>query len=321
VVLCAYTEQRWSLLCNGLTSVLAQSPQPHQAIVVIDHNDDLLRRTADTFPEVDVVANAGEKGLSDARNTGVDRASGEVVAFLDDDAAAEPGWLAALSEAYSDPHVIATGGSVLPRWSVPMPRWFPEEFLWVVGCSYRGAADMRIPIRNPIGANMSVRRELCVAVGGFNTGLGRIGSTPLGCEETELAIRMGNASEHAVVQFVPAARVHHDVPPERGQWSYYVSRCWSEGLSKAIVARLVGTSAGLATERRYTRQVLPRGFAKAIGEGLRGDWWGLLRAGAIVAGISVTAAGFVRGWFVALPPSVRDASAAGTPNADGGQSR
>ena len=43
-----------------------------------------------------------------------------------------------LVSAYRDPDVLGAGGWIIPAWQLGMPAWFPEEFLWVVGCSYRG---------------------------------------------------------------------------------------------------------------------------------------------------------------------------------------
>jgi hypothetical protein len=283
------------VLCHAIESVTAQAPAPLETIVVIDHNDALLARVRDAFPHVEALANAQAQGLSGARNTGMGHASGDVVAFLDDDAVAEPGWLAALTEAYADATVVGTGGVVLPLWRSGRPAWLPDEFLWVVGCTYRGVPDHAAPIRNPIGANMSLRRAPCLAVGGFSNGLGRVGRTPLGCEETEIAIRLRQADPSAVVLQVPGARVDHEVLPERTLWSYFVARCWSEGISKAIVSRLVGAEAALAAERSYVTRTLPTGALRELRAALRGDRWAVARAFTLLAGLAITGAGYVRG--------------------------
>jgi GT2 family glycosyltransferase len=295
VLVCAYTEARWAALGEAIASVLAQSPPPLQTIVVIDHNEALLDRVRAAFPQVEALANAQARGLSGARNTGVAHARADVVAFLDDDAVARPGWLAALTEAYADPDVVGTGGVVLPRWEAARPAWLPDEFLWVVGCTYRGVPDRAVAIRNPIGANMSLRRDPCRAVGGFSNGLGRVGRTPLGCEETEIAIRLRQADPRAVVLQVPDARVDHLVPADRARWAYFVARCWSEGISKAIVSRLVGTEAALAAERSYVTRTLPTGLLRELRALLRGDGWAAARAAVLAAGLGVTGAGYVRG--------------------------
>ncbi len=300
MIICAYTDRRWSVLVDAVASALAQTPAPLEVVLVIDHNDDLLARArAELAPARDglvVVANAQQEGLSGARNTGVARAAGDVVAFLDDDAVARPGWLAALTEAYaSDAGVIGTGGVALPRWETGKPNWFPEEFLWVVGCSYVGLPTEPAPIRNPIGANMAFRRAACNDAGGFSHGIGRVGKTPLGCEETELSIRVRAAHDGATILQVPGAAVDHLVTAERVEWDYFRRRCWAEGLSKALVTDSVGHDAGLASERAYATRTLPLGVLHGVADALRGDLSGLRRAAAIVAGLGITTAGFVRG--------------------------
>src|SRR4029077_6201031 len=125
---------------------------------VIDHAPDLLDEARALWPDLKVVANRERKGLSGARNSGVAEASGEVVAFLDDDAIAAPEWLARLAAAYADPKVVGAGGTVRPRWVEGKPGWFPPEFDWVVGCTHSGMPQTLEPVRNLVGANMSFRR-------------------------------------------------------------------------------------------------------------------------------------------------------------------
>ncbi len=191
VVVCAYTERRWDTLVAALASVRHQRRAADQTVVVVDHNDTLLARCRGAFgPDVAVVANQDAQGLAGARNSGVAVATGDVIAFLDDDAAADPGWLEALVEQFADPGVAGAGGLVRPVWpGDTRPRWFPPEFDWVVGCSHRGLPEVVAPVRNPIGASMTMRRRLFDELGGFDTAMGRVGTVPLGCEETEFAVR------------------------------------------------------------------------------------------------------------------------------------
>lgn len=296
VVICTYTDARWRLFEAAVASVEAQSAPAHEIIIVIDHNPELHARAQQTWPDHVVIENAHGRGLSGARNSGVERASGTVIAFLDDDAAAEPDWLARLCAPFGDPMVAAVGGGVVPDWSAGAPGWFPNEFLWVVGCSYTGLpAAEGTPIRNPIGANMAFRKDVLDAAGAFREEIGRVGALPVGCEETEVSIRARRLGYEIV--YVPSARVHHVVPADRGTWSYFRRRCLSEGRSKAVVARFVGSDEALASERSYATRTLPLGVLRALGDGVRGPQRGaaLGRAGAIVAGLTVTTAGYLEG--------------------------
>ncbi len=286
---------------SAVASVGRQTRQAIETIVVIDHDSELLERASAALGNVHVMASSGKPGLSGARNTGVMAAHGEIIAFLDDDAIADDTWLEELASAYDDPDVVGAGGVARPRWEAGAdPRWLPEEFYWTVGCSYRGLPTQRAQIRNPIGANMSFRRAVFAQIEGFKSDIGRVGSTPLGCEETELSIRAQQAYPGGILLHVPAARVEHAVPVERQRWAYFRSRCWAEGLSKALVTEKVGTQEGLSSEWTYTLRVLPPGVLRGLSDGVRGDHTGFLRASAIIGGFVITAAGYLRGKLAAV---------------------
>jgi glucosyl-dolichyl phosphate glucuronosyltransferase len=313
VVICVYTEQRWDDIVAAVESVLTQDVPAHQVIVVVDHNPTLLDRARRAFPPpVQVLENAKLQGLSGARNTAVGRASGDVVVFLDDDAAARPGWLGALLAPYADPDVMAVGGVAHPRFPAGRPALFPTgdegadavgELDWIVGCTYTGQPTARADVRNLMGCNMSVRRAVFGQLGGFAQDLGRIGRNPLGCEETEFCIRVRQAARQAGwtarIVFDPAAQVDHRVSPDRVRWGYLLRRSWSEGLSKAAVSRLVGSDDALSTERTYVAQVLPQALLREL-RARR-----LASVLAVLAALCWTAAGYVRGKLPGATDSVR----------------
>lgn len=297
VVICSFTAGRRQELRACVDSVLAQDPAPHEVIVAIDHDDELLALArAELGPRgVVVVPSAGAPGLSGARNTGVGRASGDVVAFVDDDARAQPGWLAAIAHAHARPGVIGTGGLVEPRWSGAAPGWLPAELHWVVGCSYRGLPEAAAPVRNPIGASMSFTRAVLEESGGFHEGLGRMRDLPSSCEDTELGIRVRRMHPGGDVLHLPRARVLHTIPASRATWRYLVWRCWAEGRAKAALARATGAEAALSTERRYVSRVLPAAFVRGLRDAAGGDPDGLARSAAIAAALAVTCAGYAFG--------------------------
>jgi glycosyltransferase involved in cell wall biosynthesis len=295
VVICAYSEQRWEQTCAAVKSVLSQRPQPAEVLLVIDHNAGLAARARSVLSGVTVLESDGVPGLSGARNTGLRAATQPITAFLDDDAEARPGWLASLTGPYCSPDVVATGGAVNPRWPGPQPRWLPPEFYWVVGCSYRGLPVSVSPVRNPIGANMSLRTALAIKVGGFDNAVGRVGKRPTGCEETELAIRLTAARPESVIFYVPAAVVDHHVGEERLQLSYFLRRCWHEGVSKANVVRLAGASAGLASERHHVAVVIPMALLRNLRRSFTGDIDAFVTFTAVLAGVISAGAGYLKG--------------------------
>ncbi len=294
VVICAYTDERWDDTLQAVASVQVQRPAPYDLIVVVDHNPVLQSRLAEQLPDVRVVANRNERGLSGARNTGVELTDADVVVFLDDDAAAQPGWLEGLARHYSDPDVLGVGGRIDPWWATERPAWWPPEFDWVVGCNYVG--QHAGVVRNLIGANASFRREL-FDDGGFVTGIGRSATVqrPVGCEETEFCIRAGKARPHGVFLYDDRAAVVHRVPAARQSFAYFRTRCYSEGLSKAQVTDSVGVGTGLASEWTYSTVTLPVGVLRGLWRAVRGDRAGLQTAAVIVIGLAYTTAGYVVG--------------------------
>lgn len=303
VIICAYTENRWEDLIAAVKSVRGQTLPPFEIIVVIDHNLKLFERAQNQFPDSVVIENQGVQGLSNARNSGISASQGDIIAFMDEDAYAEPDWLARLSAHYSDPNVMGVGGLVVPAWTAKKPGWFPVEFNWVVGCSYRGLPETSSVVRNMIGCNMSLRRAAFEMVGGFRSGIGRVGTIPLGCEETELCIRVNQSILGSTFIHDPLARVSHRVPAQRGNFKYFVSRCYAEGLSKALVTKLVG-QAGLSSETSYTLKTLPQGVWQGVKDAIFYlDPSGIGRAAAILAGLGVTTMGYAVGKIAMVEPA------------------
>ncbi|MGE0297346.1 glycosyltransferase family 2 protein [Pseudonocardia sp.] len=295
VVICAYTERRWDDVLAAIESVRIQRLPAHEIILVVDHNPTLFARLRAELPDVLVVENRHLRGLSGGKNTGVGLATGEVVAFLDDDAVAEPGWLGHLLAGYVEPEVMGVGGLTLPLWETGRPTWLPEEFDWTVGCTFVGREPGRV--RNLLGGNASFRREAFVRAGGFPEGIGRSAADrrPLGCEETEFCIRLAQRIPGSVFVYDAGAVIHHRVPRQRERFGYFRTRCFSEGLSKAQVTRSVGVADGLSAERRYARVTLRRGATRGLRDAVRGDLAGLARSGAIASGLLFTTAGFALG--------------------------
>jgi len=157
-VLCCYTLARWSDITAGVRALGEQTRLPEVILIVVDHNDELLGKARAELPAlagvtVEVVPNAHRQGLSGARNTAIETARTEQIAFLDDDARPEPDWLERLANELKDESVLIAGGRSTPRWPGERPRWFPAEFDWVVGSTYQGmpteAADVLRRGRRP----------------------------------------------------------------------------------------------------------------------------------------------------------------------------
>jgi len=297
VVICTYADARLPHLRAAIDGVRAQEPPVDELVLVVDHNPALAATLRSSVPDAVVVENAEQRGLSGARNTGLAVAAGDVVAFLDDDAVPRPGWLGALvAPLEADPGIAGVGGAASPAWEAgARPSWFPEELDWVVGCSFRGQAGQGGgDVRNPIGCSMAFRASTFAEVGGFVHSLGRVGTVPLGCEETELGLRVNRAGGRIVL--ADTSVVDHFVPRSRGTLRYVLHRCYAEGISKSVVRRLAaGTPSTLGPEQRYALTMAlavlraPLDAVRARSLGVAG------RAVVIPAALIAAAVGFARG--------------------------
>ncbi|ROS61997.1 glycosyl transferase family 2 [Frigoribacterium sp. PhB160] len=291
VVVCAYTEDRWADLEQSVESVRRPDGST-EVVLVIDYNDALLARSRDRWDDVLVIPNEFRQGLSGARNTGVARSRGDVVAFLDDDATAAADWLDLLTIQFADPSVVGVGGHATPVWPEGGGELYPPELLWVVGCSHRGLPTTTSDVRNVIGCSMAFRREAILSVGGFNPDTGRVGKIPLGCEETELCIRVRQADPTARIVLEPRADVRHHVTPDRVTWAYLRRRGFYEGVSKAALSRQLGSGDALSSESDYLRRVIPAAVVRELRATGRG---GATRAAALVTVVSATVLGYAVG--------------------------
>jgi glucosyl-dolichyl phosphate glucuronosyltransferase len=291
VVIACHSEERWDTLLRAIESVEAQDPAPEAIVVAVDNNAALAERLRRREPALEVVENRLGPGASNARNAGAAAAGTPFVAFLDDDAAARQGWLRALLEPFSEASVVGTGGHVTPLWRSARPRWFPDEFAWVVGASYRGMPEQAAPVRNVWSENMAVRSEDFQAVGGFRAGFGKVGNVSRP-EDTDLCIRMGARRPGARWIHVPAAVVDHEVPADRATLRFFLRRSFAEGAGKVEMSRNLGAEQDLSSEDDWLRRTVPSGVARHLrAAATRASLSDLERAAALIGGIAAAGAG------------------------------
>jgi len=295
VVVCAFSMARLELTVAAVAALAAQDPAPSQIVVVVDYNEPLRALLAERVKGAEVFSNEEPRGLSGARNTGLRHSTASIVAFVDDDAEAAPGWSRAMLAAFSDTAVVGVGGVAVPSWDHGVPAWFPEELLWAVGCSYRGQADTG-EVRNPLGCNMAFRGDAIRSIGAFDPTLGRLGTLPFGCEETELCVRLRAAARDARIIITRDSVVHHHVPAERSSLRYVWQRSYYEGIGKSMLRRL-SSGDSLGTERSYALRVLPGAVLRDLGGLLllRAPGTRIKRISAIVGSLGLAGIGYVVG--------------------------
>ncbi|MBX5327273.1 MAG: glycosyltransferase family 2 protein [Candidatus Bathyarchaeia archaeon] len=253
VVVSAYSKERLDCVLECVNSVRNQSFPPKEIILVLDPDRQLMEAYQSRVPSyVKIIASEGF-GLSNARNAGVKSAQGEIVAFIDDDAVADVNWLKNLVRNYDDSNVVGVGGAINPLWENGCPAWFPEELNWVVGCSYKGLPEQKALVRNPIGCNMSFRKDVLMKVGLFRSDIGRFGKRLLAGEETELSLRILSKIKGSKIIYDPAAKVYHRVSKNRVTPKYLWGRSFCEGVSKALIT---SRSPALSAENKYLKYLI-----------------------------------------------------------------
>lgn len=297
VIICAYTTKRLHDICEAVDSVLAQTQKPDEIIISVDHNKELFQKLSAELPsEVKIILNQGAQGLSETRNVGVRESTGDIIAFLDDDAVAAGEWLEKLTRHFHESRVVAVGGKAVPAWTNgKRPAWFPEELDWIVGCIYKGLPINGDEVRNVIGCNMAFVKEVFNKVGYFNSSMGGINETPRGGEETDLCLRIKSQMSGARILYEADAIIHHKVPSWRLNLRYLSQRSYNEGYYKSKVQKLSPQSSlkPLSTEESYLRYLL----FTAIPERLKNFYQkgSLLQLGTIILCLAVTGLGYIIG--------------------------
>jgi glycosyltransferase involved in cell wall biosynthesis len=236
---------RYDDVVEAARSVVEQTHEDVELVLVSDGNREVFDRFETDFGDRDDVlthCNDENRGLLVSRNNGAEVATGDIVAFLDDDAVAHPAWVARLVTAYEDHDAVAAGGKMTPRWVDGEPRFLPEEHYYLIGVTHRGFGDgVDTPgeVRNTNGSNLSFRREVFLELGGFDANIGgRKGDANLQGGETELCERL-RAEYGRGVYYVPDAEVAHKIFAYRTEPKWLLDRAFWQGYSKRGMEQFV----------------------------------------------------------------------------------
>jgi glycosyltransferase involved in cell wall biosynthesis len=272
VVIC--TRDRPQDLDRCLKSI-SRVDYPDREILVVD-NGPSDERAADVARQwgARYIAEAAP-GLSKARNRGARECTGEIIAYIDDDATAEPGWLLALVAEFADPRVMIVTGRILPPedTAAGSVNSVPEDSC----CSpSRRVVDSSTPawfeISNfggvGIGANMSVRRSAFDVWPGFDERLGR-GATIYGAEDNYAFFSLIRRGYRVV--YTPGAKVHHRILADEtadrsrylqvvtGKAAYVCFLLWEEPAFRLRTFKYLARRLGGG--RLTWREDLPRGIS------------------------------------------------------------
>lgn len=245
IIICTYN--RSELLSEALDSLAKQVDSPNIfEVIVVDNNStddtrDVVESKVSGYPTSLSYVYEGRQGLSYARNTGIERAKGEIIVFTDDDVEAEAGWLDAIVAAFDSPDIACAGGPIRPIWPFAKPEWLTERWQVYLGVyEYEDAVESR-ELHGPCypcGVNIAFRKSVFSEVGMFSTDLGRIGTLLLSNEESRVCNLIERAGKR--IRFAPQAIMYHKMAAARltKQWFYH--RLYWQGRSDAILDKSLG---------------------------------------------------------------------------------
>ena len=240
--------------CEAADSILTQTHEDTELVIVVDGTPSVYAQVVDDYGDCDdtvITCNDENKGLLTSRNRGAKLASGDAVAFIDDDAIADKEWVSQLVRAYNEEDAVAVGGKMVPDWVAGKPSYLPEEFYWLVGATHRGFADGPGEVRNTFGSNISFRADVFENLGGFDTNIGgRKGEKNLQSGETELCVRLQQKYGQGV-WYDPSAEVLHKVFSYRTSPRWLADRAFWQGYSKRVMEIATDESATEESDFAY----------------------------------------------------------------------
>jgi len=243
VIVC--TIGRSEMLLRCLRSLLATEYRNYEILVVDQEPGSRLEAAiAAELPDDRIrYFHLPTDGLSPARNFGIRHSSGEILAFIDDDAVASPEWLSAIAEAFrQQPSPGMIGGRLVPVWpDGEPPAWYPASRRYLLGVGHLGDKMCVMPEScQPIGANMAGRREAILEANGFDERLGfraRGRVTMLAGADSLLSLRVRRAGWP--VWYQPRMSVQHFVSRSKLTKAMLLRRNFWEGISFARVRYLL----------------------------------------------------------------------------------
>ncbi|MAE77115.1 MAG: glycosyl transferase [Planctomycetes bacterium] len=258
VVVCTYNGSKTIREClSGLSRLDYRN---HEVIVVDDGSTDGTRDIIGEF-DVRLVALAQNHGLSHARNVGMREATGEIVAYIDDDAWPDPDWLSYLALTFLNTDHVGVGGPNLP----------PSGDGFVADCVAHSPGGPSHVLHSDVeaehlpGCNMAFRRDAIMAIGGFDTQYRAAG------DDVDLCWRLQECG--GTLGFSPGAMVWHH---RRASVKGYLKQQWSYGKAEAMLEKKWPAKFNRLGHMRWAGQLYGQGHTLSISARDRIDYgvWG-----------------------------------------------
>lgn len=282
IVITAYTTERLNDISQLLQSIKNQTFLRIETIFVVERSKELLEKVSSlsieySIPNFKVLFNDGEPGLSAARNMGIKEASGNIIAFVDDDVLLYPDWADKMVKAYSNDSIIGVTGPAFPLWETESMSWFPQEFYWIISCTAWNTEDRVKEVRNAWGMNMSFKRDAFEQAGLFKNNFGLRNSARKRwfdppSEDVDFSIRVRSQLKKAIL-FDPSVRVQHRAYKYRIKSKFIIQRSFSLGYQRRMLSKLYSSSEGKTGVLRQEQDLLKRILIRLIPETLIGFFY------------------------------------------------
>jgi glucosyl-dolichyl phosphate glucuronosyltransferase len=159
-------------------------------------------------------------GVAFARNAGVESASGEIIAFVDDDVLVGRAWLSVIERAFDEDKELAVlGGRLKPNPESPMPKWLDGLNTAPLGLIDYGDARIQLDFPYLATANCAFRKSAIVSAGMFNVRLGRQPKKLYSDEDTDMIARV--LADGGKIVYDPELAALHFVPNARMTKAYF----------------------------------------------------------------------------------------------------
>ncbi len=257
IIIGTYSKERYDDLVDLLEKIRSQTYDNIETIVVADNNRELYNMLVERHRDIKVVLNLEQIGLSCTRNVGVNNATGDIIAFIDDDAVPDNKWAENIARTFDSNYseIGAVTGSLFPQWRTKNDSvvWFPKELFWMIGCSYTMTPDHRCEVERGFGSNMAIKKDIFDKVGLFNTELGVKGKKWVGGEDTDMYLKIKNSGKKII--FSPNIIVFHKINPSKISFINLIKRAFDGGFSIAMLKTVCKYEIKISTEGDYFKKL------------------------------------------------------------------
>ncbi len=267
IVVTAYTTERINDIYELLDSIKTQTLKDIETIFVIERSEELFNKVNGYIKQKNIACvkalfSKDKLGLSGARNLGITKAGGEIIAFIDDDVVLFSNWAEEMVKAYHDESIIGVTGPGLPMWEEGEKSWLPEELYWIVSATAFTGWTSERTVRSAWGMNMSFRREAfsqCLFSTSFGQTTGGKEAWKAGpVDDAEFSIKLRLKTNKSIM-YNPLVQVYHKVYKYRLSRKFISGQSYWQGYSKALLRKMYPDDAdtkALVKERDLLKRIL-----------------------------------------------------------------